>query len=56
MRDDEEVAAIREQRAQQQQAMAEMAAAETAASTAKDMSQAKLGGNSVLDAVEEQEA
>jgi hypothetical protein len=56
LRDLEEVIEIREQRQLQQEAAAQMAAMESAAETTKNMSQAHLGQNSVLDELAAEEA
>lgn len=49
MREVEEIIAIREQRALEQQAMAQMAAVQATASASKDFAAAKTGQGSVLD-------
>ena len=51
----EEMIAAREAQAAQQAAMAQMAAMESGAQVSKDLSQAKLGQNSALDALAEEE-
>jgi len=55
-RDVEEMISVREDRALQEQAAAQMASMESAASTTKDLAASPLGTNSALDALSEEEA